>query len=90
MALVELLARALGDEPPDEAAEDDLAAPSTLTTQGQRTGRIVDGSRHVRRLVRVDQKPSGCTPRSNLAAYTGLYDHVRKLFAATSEARRLR
>jgi excinuclease ABC subunit A len=42
-------------------------------------------SRHGRRaaLVRVDQKPIGRTPRSNLATYTGLFDQVRKLFAAT-------
>jgi excinuclease ABC subunit A len=39
------------------------------------------------RLVRVDQKPIGRTPRSNLATYTGLFDHVRKLFAATKSAR---
>src|SRR5688500_15004370 len=41
----------------------------------------------LRRLVRVDQKPIGRTPRSNLATYTGLFDHVRKLFAATKAAR---
>jgi len=39
------------------------------------------------RLVRVDQRPIGRTPRSNLATYTGLFDVVRKLFAATDEAR---
>ena len=44
----------------------------------------------MRRLVRVDQKPIGRTPRSNLATYTGLFDHVRKLFAATPEARKRR
>ncbi len=41
----------------------------------------------ITRLVRVDQKPIGRTPRSNLATYTGLFDHVRKLFAATKPAR---
>jgi excinuclease ABC subunit A len=41
----------------------------------------------IRRLVVVDQKPIGRTPRSNLATYTGLFDHVRRLFAGTSQAR---
>ena len=39
------------------------------------------------RLVLVDQRPIGRTPRSNLATYTGMFDAVRKLFAATDEAR---
>jgi excinuclease ABC subunit A len=41
----------------------------------------------IKRLVRVDQKPIGRTPRSNLATYTGLFDGVRKLFANTKSAR---
>lgn len=45
---------------------------------------------NISRIVPVDQKPIGRTPRSNLATYTGLFDHVRKLFAATPEARKRR
>ncbi|MEU8617388.1 excinuclease ABC subunit UvrA [Streptomyces sp. NPDC048623] len=41
----------------------------------------------VARVVTVDQKPIGRTPRSNLATYTGLFDVVRKLFTETEEAR---
>lgn len=44
----------------------------------------VDG---VRRVVSIDQKPIGRTPRSNVATYTGLFDHVRRRFAETPEAR---
>jgi excinuclease ABC subunit A len=55
-----------------------------VETQG---GEIVGGLDRIKRLVVVDQKPIGRTPRSNLATYTGLFDHVRKLFAATKQAR---
>ena len=41
----------------------------------------------VDKLVQVDQSPIGRTPRSNPATYTGVWDHVRKLFAATTEAK---
>ncbi|MBN8991664.1 MAG: excinuclease ABC subunit UvrA [Rhizobiales bacterium] len=50
-------------------------------------GEIAEGLDGINRLVVVDQKPIGRTPRSNLATYTGLLDHVRKLFAATKQAR---
>jgi excinuclease ABC subunit A len=45
------------------------------------------GIEGIKRLVHVDQKPIGRTPRSNLATYTGLFNHVRKLFADTPAAR---
>ncbi|WP_285249157.1 excinuclease ABC subunit UvrA [Pseudarthrobacter sp. efr-133-R2A-89] len=47
----------------------------------------VSGLERIDRLVKVDQKPIGRTPRSNLATYTGLFDAVRKVFAATDEAK---
>ncbi|HEX6360303.1 excinuclease ABC subunit UvrA [Actinophytocola sp.] len=47
----------------------------------------VNGLNMVDKLVRVDQSPIGRTPRSNPATYTGVFDHVRKLFAATTEAK---
>jgi excinuclease ABC subunit A len=83
-ALVELVADALGAElptEPEEGEELERAAPLTLD------GCIKSGMEHIKRLVRVDQKPIGRTPRSNLATYTGLFDHVRKLFAATKAAK---
>ncbi|WP_031171445.1 ATP-binding cassette domain-containing protein [Streptomyces durhamensis] len=50
-------------------------------------GELTEELQGVDRLVRVDQKPIGRTPRSNLATYTGLFDVVRKVFAETEEAR---
>ncbi len=83
-ALVDLVGQALGHEPPaPEPSEDDEAEGRWReTTRGQ----IVEGGQRIRRVVQVDQKPIGRTPRSNLATYTGLFDHVRKLFAATPSA----
>src|SRR4029079_12861565 len=51
------------------------------------SGRIAEGMERVKRMVQVDQKPIGRTPRSNLATYTGLFDHVRRLFASTKMAK---
>ena len=47
----------------------------------------IRGLEHVDKLVQVDQSPIGRTPRSNAATYTGVFDHVRKLFASTTEAK---
>jgi excinuclease ABC subunit A len=86
--LVDLVARALGQAAPDDEPEDapGLEREEQIPTEG----RIVAGMDGVKRLVRVDQKPIGRTPRSNLATYTGLFDQVRKLFAATPQARKKR
>lgn len=71
-----------------ESEDGDEGDPLLVATGVPTDGRIVEGMDSVRRLVRVDQKPIGRTPRSNLATYTGLFDHVRKLFAATPLAKR--
>jgi len=49
--------------------------------------RTITGAEHVDKVIHVDQSPIGRTPRSNPATYTGVFDHVRKLFAQTSEAK---
>ncbi|MBA3913984.1 MAG: excinuclease ABC subunit UvrA [Acidobacteriales bacterium] len=83
-ALVELVSEHLGAAPlPDveDSVELETSSPVTLS------GRIASGMESIKCLVVVDQKPIGRTPRSNLATYTGLFDHVRNLFAGTKEAR---
>jgi excinuclease ABC subunit A len=81
--LSELVVGALAhDAPLDEEPSID-----PVLTSGPTLGTIVAGMEQVRRFVRVDQKPIGRTPRSNLATYTGLFDDVRALFAATRAAR---
>ena len=87
-ALPELVLLHLGHEPEDDAADSDSGEGlAVIETTGGHLAGDVDA---VQRLVQVDQKPIGRTPRSNLATYTGLFDHVRKLFAATPDARRRR
>jgi len=83
-ALVELVSEPLGHEPAVEESSDDMPLPDAIT---RTAGRLGAGVGAIRRLVNVDQKPIGRTPRSNLATYTGLFDHVRKLFAATRAAK---
>ena len=88
--LVELVAAGLGHEleaAPDQGEREDGGAALEQEATLPLEGRIVDGLAAIKRLVRVDQRPIGRTPRSNLATYTGLFDHVRKLFAATKMAK---
>ncbi len=73
--LAELVRRHLG-QAPDDTEEAELEIDVDDAT----------GLESFDRLVRVDQRPIGRTPRSNLATYTGLFDAVRKVFAATPEA----
>jgi excinuclease ABC subunit A len=81
--LVELVAARLGQKVVEEESDVDPLDRIVVSTPGT----IVAGMERVKRLVQVDQRPIGRTPRSNLATYTGLFDHVRKLFAATKAAK---
>jgi excinuclease ABC subunit A len=83
-ALVELVATQLGNVHDEGDDEDGLLEREGAIATGGHIASDLDG---IARLVRVDQKPIGRTPRSNLATYTGLFDHVRKLFASTKLAR---
>ena len=77
--LADVLARHLGE--PADTVEDDVLS---VEPAGAVDATGLDA---FDRLVRVDQRPIGRTPRSNLATYTGLFDAVRKAFAATDAAR---
>jgi excinuclease ABC subunit A len=48
----------------------------------------VEGLEYIDKVIEIDQSPIGRTPRSNAATYTGVFDHIRKLFAKTQDARR--
>lgn len=77
----QVLAGVLADRQAVDATEEQVVerpAPGCASAEGLAA---------VDRLVQVDQRPIGRTPRSNLATYTGLFDVVRKLFAATDVAR---
>ncbi|WP_432216827.1 excinuclease ABC subunit A [Pseudomonas kribbensis] len=81
-ALLELVGAQLGRSSDAEPEELNLEDDTPQASSGQ----ISAGLESIKRLVQVDQKPIGRTPRSNLATYTGLFDNVRKLFAATPQA----
>jgi len=84
--LVELVGERLG-QPAREQEEGDPSLAPLLERPVRSGGEITAGLEQLRRLVQVDQKAIGRTPRSNLATYTGLFDPVRRLFAATRAAR---
>jgi excinuclease ABC subunit A len=89
--LVGLVGRALGsrhgERAPVEASDAGENDEELESSVSELEGRITSGTANVRRLVRVDQRPIGRTPRSNLATYVGFFDQVRRLFAATKMAR---
>ena len=85
----QVLAEAVGTEvngAPPEAEEEDEAMEAGSEDPCVQV-RDISGLEHLDRLVKVDQRPIGRTPRSNLATYTGLFDHVRRLYAGTDESR---
>jgi len=69
----------------EETDEDDLEEQDFELDEDRPAS--VQGMDSIRRLVCVDQKPIGRTPRSNLATYTGLFDFIRKRYATTDEAK---
>jgi excinuclease ABC subunit A len=80
-AVVDLVAEHLGQSIESIDEEDSIAETKATT------GYIAGGLSGIRRLIRVDQKPIGRTPRSNMATYTGVFDHIRQLFANTKTAK---
>jgi excinuclease ABC subunit A len=78
-----------GAAPEADGEGDDTESRVEVESLVRQAGAVrVRGLDGVDRLVRVDQKPIGRTPRSNLATYTGLFDAVRKVFAATEGAKK--
>lgn len=86
--LIELVNNKLGRNKAEAEEEKELDLESAEDKSFE--GKITAGMEHIKRLVQVDQRPIGRTPRSNLATYTGLFDHVRKIFSGTKAARNRR
>jgi len=73
---------------PAEPGDDDADTEIVDLDHDASVGVTAAGVEEINRLVSVDQRPIGRTPRSTLATYTGLFDAVRREFAATPKARR--
>jgi excinuclease ABC subunit A len=84
-ALTDLLAdRLVGHK---AVVQEDATEEPALGSEQFTQGSIASGADFVQRVVAVNQKPIGRTPRSNLATYTGFFDEVRRLFAAAPAAK---
>lgn len=83
--LVETVSALLGSNVQDESENEEDESDELEIVDSRDVS--VEGLESIKRLVCVDQKPIGRTPRSNLATYTGLFDHIRKRFAATESAK---
>jgi excinuclease ABC subunit A len=86
--LGDVVTRHLGGGAIEETDGDEGDAEIVDLDHDASIGVTADGVEQIKRLVAVDQRPIGRTPRSTLATYTGLFDAVRKVFAATPVARR--
>jgi excinuclease ABC subunit A len=84
-ALTDLLADRMAG--PKAAVHEDSTEEPVLGAAQITQGYVAAGADFVSRVVAVNQKPIGRTPRSNLATYTGFFDEVRRLFAATRAAK---
>lgn len=90
-ALPGLVNEKLGRTSSDTVLEPQDETDLLLTgDQGTVHGRIEGSLGGLRRVITIDQRPIGRTPRSNVATYTGMFDHVRKLFSETPKAKRRR
>jgi excinuclease ABC subunit A len=87
-ALTDLLADRIAGQ--KAVVQEDSTEEPALGAAQVTAGSIGAGGEFVRRVVAVNQKPIGRTPRSNLATYTGFFDEVRRLFAATPAAKKRR
>lgn len=65
------------------------SAAASLYRTRTRPGKhdAIHGLEHIDKVIDIDQSPIGRTPRSNPATYTGVFDHIRNLFASTNEAK---
>ena len=87
-ALPALLSERMGSTAQTQDADTSEGDELLLSGEPEEVNGTVHGDfSGVRRVVSIDQRPIGRTPRSNVATYTGLFDHVRRRFAETPEAR---